>query len=221
MKVTDTYKLGRIRHVIPLNENIECSELTFTTTSTDGCNFEAVVVKKSDLNSDASFEFNSSVNGMLSGTLTVDDVPMEDDEYMLLLRSETPCECIVEIQIDNEKIIRKKPKLKTSSASKQNGHTTDVEKYDPPPPSSTNKIFIGKFDIGTILVVLGVLILIYVIYRLCIRGQANKSDNKPISSTDILSLKNDNTAIAGDEMYRRLKEIQKTAYDSSNESSPV
>jgi len=56
MKLTDTYKLGHIRHVIPLNENVKCSELTFTATSTDGCNFEAVVIKKSDLNSDASFE---------------------------------------------------------------------------------------------------------------------------------------------------------------------
>ena len=220
MKLTDTYKLGHIRHVIPLNENVKCSELTFTATSTDGCNFEAVVIKKSDLNSDASFEFNSSVNGMLSGTLSIDE-PLEDDEYTLLLRSEIPCECIVEIQIDNENIIKKKPRMNsTTSTSKPTEEVNDIENYDKSSSSSQLNTIIGKIDISKIMIALGVLILFYILYRFYRRSSMGTGKNIPKASNDVAVLKEETLAGNPEELYKRLKELQRTAYNSSVNTTP-
>jgi hypothetical protein len=220
MKLTDTYKLGHIRHVIPLNENVKCSELTFTATSTDGCNFEAVVIKKSDLNSDASFEFNSSVNGMLSGTLSIDE-PLEDDEYTLLLRSEIPCECIVEIQIDNENIIKKKPRMNsTTTTSKPTVEVDDIENYDKSSSSSQLNTVIGKIDISKIMIAFGVLILFYILYRFYRRSSMGTGKNIPKASNDVALLKEENLAGNPEELYKRLKEIQRNVYNSSVNTTP-
>jgi hypothetical protein len=217
MKFTDTFKLGHIRHVIPLNENVKCSELTFTATSTDGCNFEAVVIKTSDLNSDASFEFNSSVNGMLSGTLIVDD-PLGDEEYTLLLRSENPCECIVEIQIENEHITKKKPRLNSKPTSKPKDDVANIEKYDSSVAESpANTGVFAKIDYGKIMMFLGFLVLCYVLYRCFCRSSDSKDKDQSKQPTNVPVLKD--TIVDTEQMHRRLRELNKTNYNSSGGSS--
>ena len=109
---TKTYSLSKMKQLIDLNGDITNFDLTFTATSKDGCVFDALVVDQTTLDSNPSLEYKKA-EGTISGTIVSDKGVYQN--YFLLLKSDTPCECIVSIELK------------------------EISKRSSPPPSQQNK----------------------------------------------------------------------------------
>jgi len=123
--------------------------------------------------------------------------------------------------LNNENIIKKKPRMNsTTTTSKPAEEVADIEKYDNSLSSSQLNTVFGKIDISKIMIALGVLILFYILYRLYRRSSMGASKNTPKASNDVAVLKEETLAGNPEELYKRLKELQRTAYNSSVNTTP-
>jgi hypothetical protein len=108
----------------------------------------------------------------------------------------------------------------TTSTSKPTEEVNDIENYDKSSSSSQLNTIIGKIDISKIMIALGVLILFYILYRFYRRSSMGTGKNIPKASNDVAVLKEETLAGNPEELYKRLKELQRTAYNSSVNTTP-
>ena len=89
---TTTLNLSNIKQLVDLNGDKVNFELNFKVESTDGSDFDALVVTQEILDSGSEINYQKA-NGMISGTIISDKG--EYQSYLLLLKSDTPTEVIV------------------------------------------------------------------------------------------------------------------------------
>ena len=111
MQNTKTYNLTKTQQLIDLNGDTTNFDLTFTATSKNGHQFDLLVVDQTTLDTNPSLEFKKVVNGTMSGNIVSDKGIYQN--YFLILKSDNPCECTVQI---DKKEIKMKEKEERSSA---------------------------------------------------------------------------------------------------------
>ena len=89
-----TYSVGKIKQLIDLNGDSTNFEITFRVKSRNKEPFEILVVDQTTLDNNPSLEYKKA-DGEISGTIVNDKNVYQN--YFLILRAETPCECDVEI----------------------------------------------------------------------------------------------------------------------------
>lgn len=89
---TTTLNLSNIKQLVDLNGDKVNFELNFKVESTDGSDFDALVVTQEILDSGSEINYQKA-NGTISGTIISDKG--EYQSYLLLLKSDTPTEVIV------------------------------------------------------------------------------------------------------------------------------
>lgn len=117
-----TYNLTPIKQLIDLNGDITNFDLTFTATSKDGSPFDLLVVDQTTLDSNPTLEYKKA-QGTISGNIISDKGVYQN--YFLLLKSDTPCECDVTIEL--KEIPEKKPEPPALSSKK-----VSITKLEPP-----------------------------------------------------------------------------------------
>lgn len=111
-----TYSLTPMKQLIDLNGDITNFDLTFTATTKDGSPFDLLVVDQTTLDSNPSLEYKKA-QGTISGNIISDKGVYQN--YFLLIKSETPCECDVSIDL-KEIPQRKSEPIINSQQSKKN-----------------------------------------------------------------------------------------------------
>jgi hypothetical protein len=91
-----TYTLGKIKKLVDLNGDTVNFDINFRVKSKNNQPFEMLVVDQTTLDSNPNIEYKKVVNGEISGNLVHDKNIYQN--YFLILKSENPCECEVEIQ---------------------------------------------------------------------------------------------------------------------------
>lgn len=97
-----TYTLNKMKQLVDLNGDTTNFDLTFTATTKDGSNFDAIVVDQTTLDSNPSLEYKKA-DGTLSGNIISDKGVYQN--YFLVLKADKPCEC--DITIDMKEITEK------------------------------------------------------------------------------------------------------------------
>ena len=90
-----TYSLNYIKQLVDLNGDSTNFDITFNITSKNGVPFDAVVVDQTTLDNSPELTYKKAVNGILSGNIIQDKNIYQN--YFLVLKSDQPCECEVEI----------------------------------------------------------------------------------------------------------------------------
>jgi hypothetical protein len=97
MKKNENYKLSKVKQLIDLNGDLTNFNLTFKVDSLDGSDFEAIVVDQTTLDNNTSLDYKTAP-GTISGSIIADKNVYQN--YFLLLRSNNPCECNVNIEVE-------------------------------------------------------------------------------------------------------------------------
>ena len=101
--------VNNIQQLIDLNKDLINFKLDFKVSSENNQPFETVVVSQTKLDSGEPLEFKKVDNGFISGNIVADNGSKQN--YYLVLKSDTPTKCTVEIileQIPLNENIRKK-----------------------------------------------------------------------------------------------------------------
>ena len=92
-----TYTLEPMKQLIDLNGDITNFSLTFTATSKDGTEFDALVVDQTTLDNNNQLEYKKAKKGSISGNIVSNSDIYQN--FYLILKSSTKCDCDVEIKI--------------------------------------------------------------------------------------------------------------------------
>jgi hypothetical protein len=90
-----TYSLSKIRQLVDLNGDSTNFDITFKVSSRNAEPFDIVVVDQTTLDNMPDIEYRTASNGHMSGNLVQDKNVYQN--YFLVLKSEQPCDCDVEI----------------------------------------------------------------------------------------------------------------------------
>lgn len=91
--------LSKIKKLIDINGDIVNFNVSFRVRSHEGLDFESAIVDQNTLENSPTLPFRSSVNGEISGTMTVDSgLPLM--QYFLVLKAEQTNPVQVEIAIE-------------------------------------------------------------------------------------------------------------------------
>lgn len=97
-----TYSLTSKPQLVDLNGDSINFDLSFSATSTNGEDFEAVVVDQAMLDSDNNPQFLKTEKGTLSANIVSDSGTYQS--YYLMLKSETPCQVLVTINKEEKPV---------------------------------------------------------------------------------------------------------------------
>ena len=90
-----TYQIGKIKKLIDLNGETTNFDITFRVASRNKEPFEILVVDQTTLDSNPNLEYKKVENGAISGNVIQDKNVYQN--YFIILKSDNPCECDVEI----------------------------------------------------------------------------------------------------------------------------
>ena len=133
MTITNTYNLNKTKQLIDLNGDTTNFEIQFTATTPNKEPFYAIVVDQNTLDSDNPINFKKVTDGTISGNIRNDKNIYNN--YFLLLKSDDPCECFV--NIDKIEI---KPSSNTSNLTSTN--TSNLTSNN----TSSNNSFMSKIN---------------------------------------------------------------------------
>ena len=133
MTITNTYNLNKTKQLIDLNGDTTNFEIQFTATTPNKEPFYAIVVDQNTLDSDNPINFKKVTDGTISGNIRNDKNIYNN--YFLLLKSDDPCECFVNI---NKNEI--KPSSNTSNLTSTN--TSNLTSNN----TSSNNSFMSKIN---------------------------------------------------------------------------
>ena len=174
MKNTSTYKINNIKKLIDLNGDLTNFDLNFTAQSKNNEPFEAIVVDQSTLDSNEKLEYKMVTDGVISANVNSDKNIYQN--YYLLLKSDTPCDVDVSIEV-NEITVENSENVvpQDSLPDLQNDEKQSLfSKFMPK--------FKMKISWKTILIV--VLVLGSIIF-LCLKFFKNKDKSKDVSNDEL------------------------------------
>ena len=123
MTITNiTTPVNKIKNLIDLNGDKVNFDLTFKVSSKDNTPFEAIVVSQATLDSGSKLDYKKVDNGFISGNIVADKGVYQN--YFLLLKSEIPTECSVELDVTEipQKV------LPPSDNKKEQNHQSIIER---------------------------------------------------------------------------------------------
>jgi hypothetical protein len=141
--IKKTYTLNKMKQLVDLNGDTTNFNLTFTATTKDGSNFDALVVDQTTLDSTPSLEYKKA-KGTISGNIISDKNVYQN--YFLLLKSDKPCEC--DVTIEKKEIQPAKKESTQQPVKKESVRPTLL----PPVKKSSNL----KWIIIIVLIILGI-----------------------------------------------------------------
>jgi hypothetical protein len=126
MSTKKTVLVNQMKKLIDLNGDKINYELNFKVTSKDSLPFDTIVVSQSTLDSGEKLEYKKVLNGIITGNIVSDKNVYQN--FFLLLKSDTPVECTVEIDIKdipvNEDFLRQQElMLKSQLTNKPDSNT--------------------------------------------------------------------------------------------------
>lgn len=92
-----TYSVSKVKQLIDLNGDSVNFEVSFKVSSHNKEPFEILVVDQATLDSDPNLQYKSVTNGIISGKVRKDKNVYQN--HFIILKSNNPCECDVEIQM--------------------------------------------------------------------------------------------------------------------------
>lgn len=90
-----TYSVNNIKQLIDLNDDLTNFDISFTVTSQTGQPFDILVVDQTTLDNNPDLEYKKVTDGRISGSVRNDKGVYQN--YFLILRSDNPTTCDVEI----------------------------------------------------------------------------------------------------------------------------
>jgi hypothetical protein len=82
MKRNENYKLSKVKQLIDLNGDLTNFNLTFNVESSNGSEFEAIVVDQATLDNNASLDYKKAP-GSISGSIIADKNVYQNAMYLL------------------------------------------------------------------------------------------------------------------------------------------
>lgn len=133
--IKKTVSVNKIKQLIDLNGDKINYELNFSVKSKDDLPFEMIVVSQSTLDSGEKIDYKNITNGFISGNIVADKNVYQN--YFLLLKSENPTECYIEISIKdipvNKEFLRQQEienKILEQNNYLKNNNVNNSEKSD-------------------------------------------------------------------------------------------
>ena len=156
-----TVQVNKIKQLIDLNGDKTNFDLTFQVRSTNNEPFEALVVSQSQLDSGADLEYKNVTNGFISGNIVSDKNVYQN--YFLLLKSENPIQCEVDLSIKEIQpaLIQPPPSIP------QQVLMSEEQRQQLNPLKNDNKqsLFSWKNIITALIIIGGVIILYYLYFQ--------------------------------------------------------
>lgn len=173
--IKKTYSVGKVKQLIDLNGDHVNFEAMFRVKSEKGEPFDLLVVDQTTLDNSSNLEYKQVQQGEISGTVKQDQNVYQN--YFLVIKSNTPCKCDVEIvRKELPKTIMKQP---PPNPQQQQTPT------DQPSVDSVLEDKQGTNWTKIVLVLGGIAVIGYIIYWLY---NKNKNDKDGIDSPDQLGL---------------------------------
>lgn len=93
--MAQTYNISKVKQLIDLNGDSENFEATFHVKSDDGKPFDLLIVDQATLDQKPTLDYKHVSDGEISGTVRHDKNGKQN--YYIILKSDTPCKCTVNI----------------------------------------------------------------------------------------------------------------------------
>lgn len=170
-----SYKIGKIKQLIDLNEDSTNFNLSFKVTCNDETPFQVLVVDQKTLDETPELEYKEVVS-TISGNIVEDK--NNPQNHFLVLRSETPC--VVDVEIDKREL----PINNIITPNKQNFVNKQPSPIQKPYKSSDSSMNWTKIILIGVVVIVG-LILLYYFYS---RKNTNSKKNVDKSHEDFTPL---------------------------------
>lgn len=90
-----TYSLSKVRQLIDLNGDSTNFEINFKIATKNKEPFDMLIADQTTLDNNPNLDYKNASNGEISGTVVQDKNIYQN--YFLVLKSNSPCECVVEI----------------------------------------------------------------------------------------------------------------------------
>lgn len=179
MSVSKLINLSNVQQLIDLNQDLTNFKLEFTIVSENNTPFNAVVTSQAKLDSGEVLEFKNVENGSISGNIIADNGVKQN--YYLVLKSEMPTKCKLEINIEeipmNEKH-NQQQEMKNNSEFERYMHAHGGKSVETTFFSSKTFLFLS--------ILVGGLVMYYLFY-----GKQNNTNasisNETIPQDDIIS----------------------------------
>ena len=193
MSSKKTVLVNKIKQLIDLNGDKVNYDLNFSVTSKDGLPFDTIVVSQAKLDSGEELEYKKVLNGVINGNIVADKDIYQN--YFLLLKSDKPVECFVEIDIKdipvNEEFLNQQKMQEQSMQKQQRLHLINNSETK----SNFNTI------IAVIIIICVIAILYYFFYVKKSKNdgsgteQLTMSEPEPVVMEDVIELNLGNDTI--------------------------
>ena len=159
-----THQVGKIKKLIDLNGDTTNFDITFRVSSKNKEPFDILVVDQTTLDNNPSLEYKKVENGAISGNVVQDKNVYQN--YFIILKSENPCDCDVEI------VKKEIPKAPPPPQAMQ-------QMAPSPLKNSGGKKSENGFSMVKILFILGAIAVLGVAFYLYSKKSNEKPDPKP------------------------------------------
>ena len=124
MSMSKLINVSNVRQLIDLNQDLVNFKLDFKVSSENNSPFNAVVASQAKLDSGEPLVFKNVDNGSIAGNIIADTGDKQN--YYLVLKSETPTKCKVEINLEeipiNKKILERNEEAKLKEFQQHQQH---------------------------------------------------------------------------------------------------
>jgi hypothetical protein len=186
----DRYQLSNLKQLIDLNGDLKNFELNFFIKSLNNENFQALIVTQEMLDSGDKLQYQNSQDGVISGKIIADQNKYHN--YLLLLKSDTPCE--VEVQKEIKTISYEELQRHNAMMQQQQVDQNSNEGLKPIIKSKKSWFGLGKKKFFLYLIV-AIIVIVFLIwaYNKFIKNKEQTSSNENLvvkGDDDLFDLKN-------------------------------
>jgi hypothetical protein len=130
MSMSKLINVSNVQQLIDLNQDLVNFKLDFKVSSENNSPFNAVVASQAKLDSGEPLVFKNVDNGSIAGNIIADTGDKQN--YYLVLKSETPTKCKVEINLEeipiNKKILERNEEAKLKEFQQHQQHLHNLKK---------------------------------------------------------------------------------------------
>jgi hypothetical protein len=155
MSMSKLINVSNVQQLIDLNQDLVNFKLDFKVSSENNTPFNAVVASQAKLDSGETLAFKNVDNGSIAGNIIADTGDKQN--YYLVLKSETPTKCKLEINLEeipiNQKILERKEEEKVKEFQQHQQYLHNLKKMESKHTSffNTKNLIIFSLIFGGIL----------------------------------------------------------------------
>lgn len=187
MKITEKYVLSGIKQLVDLNGDMTNFDLTFTVTSKDNRDFQAVVVDQNTLDTNPNPDYKIAP-GIISGNIVADQGIYQN--YFLVLKCEQNENVEVTVDIEKNEIPRNPLYDATEKFDDKNIDGKNMKAFgveaplqQPPVANEMQQIKKSIFSLRNILIVLAILVICALLYYYFFKYKKNDLSGSNVSSS--------------------------------------